>query len=91
MSPHEKLVVEVPVPLAQELVTANQEFLADLLQRGLQAVRIERALERYQQGGMSFAAAAEQAGVTQPELARHAYVRGIEPPYDQTLLAEELQ
>ena len=91
MSRLEKLVVEVPAPLAQELATANQEFLADLLQRGLQAVHIERALERYQQGGMSFAAAAEQAGVTQAELARHAYVRRMEPPYDPALLAEELR
>ena len=39
---------------------------------------------------MSFAATAEAAGVSQAELARQAYVRNIEPPFDAELLAEEL-
>jgi hypothetical protein len=86
----EKMVFEVPANLANELESANQELFADLLRRGLRDLRIEQALERYKQGGISFAAAAEQAGVTQPELARAAYVRAIDPPYDEAMLAEEL-
>ena len=61
------------------------------MQRGLQQERIERAITRYQQGLLSFAAAAEEADVSQAELARRAYVRGLEPPHDPELLAEELQ
>ena len=60
---------------------------ADSLRRDLQ---IDLALEQYKQGGISFAAAAEQAGVTQAELARAAYVREIEPPYDESMVAEEI-
>jgi hypothetical protein len=86
-----KVVVQVPVALAEEWAAASQEFLADLLRRGLQQERIERAINRYRQGLLSFAAAAEEADVSQAELARQAYVRGLEPPDDSVLLAEELQ
>lgn len=90
MEQSEKVVVEIPSSLAEELATASQQLLADILQRGLRDLHIDSALERYQRGGMTFAAAAEQAGITQAELARAAYVRGIEPPYDQAMMAEEL-
>jgi predicted HTH domain antitoxin len=91
MATPEKVVVELSSRLAAELASANQALLTDLLQRGLRALHIEQALARYRQGGMSFAAAAEQAGVSLPELARAAYVRNIEPPFDQDMVAEELQ
>ena len=86
----EKMILEVPTNLAHELERANQELLADLLRRGLRDLRIEQALEHYKQGGISFAAAAEEAGITQPELARAAYVRSIEPPFDEAMVEEEL-
>lgn len=91
MATPEKVVVELPSRLAAELAGANQALLTDLLQRGLRDLHIEQALDRYRQGGMSFAAAAEQAGVSLSELARVAYVRHIEPPFDQDMVAEELQ
>jgi predicted HTH domain antitoxin len=86
-----RIVVQVPPALAEELAAASQEYLANLLRRGLQQERIERAIARYQQGLLSFAAAAEEADISQGELARQAYVRGLEPPDDPDLLAEELQ
>jgi len=50
-------------------------------------LRIERALALYARGGMTFGAAAEQAGVTQSERARHVYAAGLDPPLtDATLL-----
>ena len=85
------ILVQVPPALAEELAAASQEFLADLLRRGLHQERIERAIARYQGGLLSFAAAAEEADASQAELARQAYVRGLEPPDDPELLAEELQ
>jgi hypothetical protein len=39
---------------------------------------------------MSFGAAAQLAGVSQSELARQAYVRGMEPPFSEKMLTEEL-
>ena len=41
-------------------------------------------------GGISFGAAAHQAGVSQSELSRHAYARGMEPPFSTETLMEEL-
>ena len=86
----ETLTLSLPAPLAYELGAATQDFLADLLARGLRDVKIERALERYAHGGMSFGAAAQQAGVAQTDLARFAYARGMEPPFSTQTLAEEL-
>lgn len=57
---------------------------------GLQPLRIERVLEEYARGGISFGAAAHQAGVSQSELARCAYARGMEPPFSADTLTEEL-
>ena len=85
----EALVITVPPSLAQELDTTTQEFLIELLERGLRSLKIERVLDRYAQGGMSFGAAAHQVGVSQSELARHAYARGMEPPFSLETLAEE--
>ncbi|MBM4464553.1 MAG: hypothetical protein FJ014_03115 [Chloroflexi bacterium] len=84
------LTLTVLASLVQELDSANQEFWAEILERGLRELRIERALERYARGGMSFGAAAHQAGVSQSELARYAYARGMEPPFSAETLAEEL-
>jgi len=86
----ETLTLTVPAPLAHELGSATQDFLADLLARGLREVKVERALDRYARGGMSFGAAAHQAGVSQGDLARYAYARGMEPPFSTQTLAEEL-
>jgi predicted HTH domain antitoxin len=84
------LILSLPAPLAHELGAATQEFLADLLARGLREVKVERALDFYARGGVSFGAAARQAGVSQTDLARLAYARGMEPPFSAQTLAEEL-
>ena len=86
----EALTFEVPASLAQELESASQEFLILVLERGLHQLKIEHALDRYARGGISFGAAAYQAGVSQSELARYAYARGMEPPFSTETLAEEL-
>ncbi len=91
MAEMKKMVVEIPPSLAAELATANQQLIADLLERGLRDLRIEQALDRYKRDGMSFAAAAEQAGVSQTELAHAAYARNMEPPFDEAMVAEELR
>ena len=45
--------------------------------------------EQYDRGGILFGAAAHQAGIPQSELTRHAYARGMEPPFSAETLAEE--
>jgi predicted HTH domain antitoxin len=88
--PQTSLTLQLPDPLARELRSANQEFLLELLERGLRELKIDRALDLYSRGGLSFGAAAERAGVPQSELARHAYARGMEPSFSPETLVEEL-
>ena len=76
--------------LARELDSVGEGLLIDLLERGLREFKVEQALDRYARGGISFGAAAHQAGVSQSELARRAYSRGMEPPFSAEMLAEEL-
>ena len=86
----ETYTLKIPDPLARKLEAASEEFLIDLLERGLLALRrIERALEKYARGGVSFAAAGKEASVPRSELALHAYAQGMEPPFNsQTLTGE---
>jgi hypothetical protein len=86
----ETLTLNIPTSLAQELSRASQAFLVNILERGLHDFKIERALEQYSRGGISFGAAAKQANLSQGVLARHAYTRGMEPPFSAKTVAEEL-
>ena len=86
----EALTLTIPDSLAQELSAAGEGLLVDLLERGLRQFRIEQALDRYARGGISFGAAARQAGVSRSELARFARAQGMEPLFSAETLAEEL-
>ena len=84
------LTLHLPEDLAGQFKQADEAFLLEILERGLREVKIDRALGLYARGGVSFGAAAENAGVSQPELARHAFARGLEPPFSSETLREEL-
>ncbi len=86
----ETITLKLPTSLARELNTTNQTFLINILERGLRDLKIEQALNQYTKSDMSFGAAAEQANVPQSILARYAYAKGIEPPFSNETLAEEL-
>ncbi len=86
----ETLTLNIPSSLASELKTANQAFLINILERGLNDFKIERALKQYSRGNMSFGAAAEQANVSQSMLSKYAYAKGIEPSFSAEAVDEEL-
>ncbi len=86
----EEVTITIPSELAQELDSTGRELLVEILERGLRELKIERVLDRYGRGGISFGAAAHQAPASQSELARHAYARGMEPPFSAETLAEEV-
>ncbi len=84
------LTLTIPDSLARELHSVGEDLLVDLLERGLRQFKIDQALDRYARRRISFGAAARQAGLSQSELARQAYARGMEPPFSLDTLAEEL-
>jgi len=84
------LTVQLPDRLAKELSDASQEFIAETLELGLRTRKIEQALAQYTRGPMTLGAAAHLAGITESEMARHAYARGLEPRFSDETLAEEL-
>jgi predicted HTH domain antitoxin len=88
--PEESLTLKVPDSLARELDSVGEGLLVDLLERGLREFKIEQALDRYARGGISFGAAALQAGVSRSDLARYAHSRGMEPRFSAETVAEEL-
>lgn len=85
-----ELNFKIPSPMAEELKSVNQQFLVDIFERGLHDFKIERALTRYGAGGISFGAAAQEIGISESDFARHAYAKGIEPPFSEETLQEEL-
>jgi len=85
-----RMTLEVPTTLARELDTADQEFLVEVLETGLSTLRIEGALKRYAAGGRSFGTAAREAGVSHSKLACQANARGMEPPFSEATIREEL-
>ncbi|HYO12297.1 MAG TPA: nucleotidyltransferase family protein [Thermoanaerobaculia bacterium] len=60
------------------------------VRRGSRERRISRALETYRQGGVTFGAAAESAGISRSDLARSAHARGMKPPFSTQTLLEEV-
>lgn len=84
------MTIELPPSLSDELGTTNPDLLREIFSRGLREIKIDQALDGYARGGISFGAAAERAGVSRSDLARHAHARGMKPPSSAETLAEEL-
>lgn len=84
------VTIQVPDVLFKELNTLQQGFLVDVLERGIRNLKLERAINRYRQGGISIGAAANLAECSESEFARHAYSLGIEPYFSDDTLNEEL-
>ncbi len=51
---------------------------------------VRRALEMYQAGADSLGYVAEKVGLSKRDLIREARTRGIEPPFDEQTVREEL-
>lgn len=84
------LTLTIPDWVARELDSVGEGLLIDLFERGLRECKVEQAPDRYGRAGISFGAAARQAGMSRSAVARHAYTRGKEPPFSADTLAEEL-
>ena len=85
-----RVTVEIPRQWKQRVDWEQDALLEEISQLGIQQLKIRRALAWYQAGDVSPGYAAEQAGLSKRRLIREARARGIEPPFDQDTVREEL-
>ena len=84
------ITVEIPEEWIQGLDWQQDALLEEIIQLGIRQLRVRRALDLYQAGNVSLGYAAQKVGLTKRELIREARVRGIEPPFDEEMVREEL-
>jgi predicted HTH domain antitoxin len=85
-----RLRIELPDEIAEDLKAQEKEVVGEVVREGLKAVRVRTALTLYSAGQVSFGRAAELAHLRQDELARLARALGIEPPYREEAVREEV-
>lgn len=82
--------VEIPEQWLQGLEWDQGSVVQEIIQLGTYQLKVRRALEMYQAGTGSLGFVAEQAGLSKRDLIREARARGIEPPFDEQTVREEL-
>jgi predicted HTH domain antitoxin len=85
----EKLVIDVPEDLLQEL-QPYQDHVVDLLRLGLREMKMEQTLALFKKGDISLWKAARMAGVSLREMTQCAVAHGLRATCDEETLAEEL-
>jgi predicted HTH domain antitoxin len=84
-----QVVLDLTDDLARQ-VGPYQGRLQELLLLGLSQLRTQEALTLYTRGIVSFARAAEIAGLTRSEMIRQARALGIRPRWSEQMVDEEL-
>jgi predicted HTH domain antitoxin len=86
----EKVIsVEIPEQWLQGL-DWDQTMVQEIIQLGTYQLKVRQALEMYQAGVGSLGYVAEKAGLSKRDLIGEARSRGIEPPFDEQTVREEL-
>jgi Uncharacterised protein family (UPF0175) len=85
----QKMIVEIPDELVSQF-TAYQDRLPELMLLGLHQVKAQEALLLYNRGLISFARAAELAGLSRSEMIRQARASGVSPRWSEQMIQEEL-
>ena len=83
----QQVMIELPEDLARQ-VGPYQGRLQELVLLGLSQLKAHEAL--YTRGIVSFARAAEIAGLSGPEMIRQARAFGIRPRWSEQMVGEEL-
>jgi predicted HTH domain antitoxin len=84
------VTVEIPEQWLQDLDWQRGTVLQEIIQLGSYQLKVRSALEMYQAGVGSLGYAAERVGLSKRDLIREARARGIEPPFDEQTVHEEL-
>jgi predicted HTH domain antitoxin len=85
----ERTVIEIPDALVQEF-RPYQDRLREVFLLGLLQLRIQESILLYKRGLVSFARAAELAGLPIPEMIRQARAFGVQPRWSEQMVQEEL-
>lgn len=85
----QKMIVEIPDELVSQF-TPYQDRLPELMLLGLHQVKAQEALLLYGRGLISFARAAELAGLSRAEMIRQARASGVRPRWSEQMVQEEL-
>ena len=85
----EKVVIELSDEQAQQ-VEPYRGRLREIMLLGLSQVKIHEALLLYTRGLVSFARAAQMAGVERPEMTRQARAFSIQPRWSDEMVQDEL-
>jgi predicted HTH domain antitoxin len=88
-SPTAKTVIEIPTDLAQEF-QPYQDRLREILLLGLLQLKVQESILLYKRGLVSFARAAELAGLSIQEMTRQARAFGVHPRWSERMVQEEL-
>lgn len=87
----EKIVtVEIPERWLKDLDWQQETLVQEIIQLGTYQFKVRQALEMYQAGMGSLGYVAEKSGLSKRDLIREARARGIEPPFDEQTVREEL-
>ena len=84
------VTLEIPEKWLQGLDWERAVVMREIVQLGAYQFKVRRALEMYQAGAGSLGYVAEQVGLSKRDLIREARARGIEPPFDEQTVREEL-
>ena len=84
------ITIEIPQEWVQGLDWTQGMLLQEIVQLGIQQIKIRRALDLYKSSNVSLGYAAQQMGVSKQELIIAARVQGIEPTFDEQTVREEL-
>jgi predicted HTH domain antitoxin len=84
------ITIDIPETWLQGLEWDQESVVQEIVHLGTRQLRIRRALELYQAGTGSLGYFAERLGLSKRELIREARARGIQPPFDEETVREEL-
>lgn len=84
------VTVEIPEQWLKDLDIDPTAVIQEIIQLGIHQFKVGRALDMYQAGIGSLGYVAEKVGVSKRELIQEARSRGIEPPFDEEAVREEL-
>ena len=85
----QQMTIEIPDELVVQFAP-YQDRLRELMLLGLSQIKAQEALAFYSRGLISFARAAELAGLSQADLIRQARALGLNPRWTEGMVQEEL-